>query len=135
MGFAKAAEEAVKIREKEAKRLEKLKELLWKEIKKAVPQATRHAAGAKTLPHILNVAFPGASKNLVARLDALGLAVSSGAACSTRAQEASYALLAMGIPEELARRSIRFSLGRSTTEREIKQAAKWVKEARRDVAK
>ncbi|MEK7076719.1 MAG: cysteine desulfurase family protein, partial [Patescibacteria group bacterium] len=129
VGFAKAMEEAIKIREKESKRVEKLKELLWREIKKKAPEAIRNGEGAKTLPHILNVAFPNASKNLVARLDALGLAVSAGAACSTRSQEASYVLTAMGIPKELARRSIRFSLGRGTTKTEIQKAAKAVRQA------
>ncbi|OGG41326.1 MAG: hypothetical protein A3D64_03260 [Candidatus Wildermuthbacteria bacterium RIFCSPHIGHO2_02_FULL_49_9] len=132
VGFAKAVEEAVKIREKEAKRVEKLKEFLWKEIKKVAPEAIRNTPEKNALPHILNVAFPNASKNLVAHMDALGVAVSSGAACSARSQETSYVLRAMGVSEELARRSIRLSLGRGTMESEIKRVAKIVQEAERE---
>ncbi len=129
VGFVRAAEEAIKIQAKEAKRLGKLRECLWKKIKKAVPGAVRNTPNKNTLPHILNAAFPNASKNLVARLDALGVAVSSGAACSTRSQEASYALLAMGIPEDIARRSIRFSLGRETTKKDAHKIGKIIKNA------
>ena len=122
----------MKIREKEAKRVEKLKEFLWKEIKKVAPEAIRNTPEKNALPHILNVAFPNASKNLVAHMDALGVAVSSGAACSARSQETSYVLRAMGVSEELARRSIRLSLGRGTMESEIKRVAKIVQEAERE---
>lgn len=127
VGFAKAMEKAIKIREKEAKRLGKLKESLWEEIKKNAPNAIRNAEDTEVLPNILNVSFPNAPKNLVARFDMLGVAVSSGSACSARSQKASHVLRAMGISEELSHQSIRFSLGIGTTEEEIRKTIQTVR--------
>ena len=52
-------------------------------------------------------------------LDERGIAASSGSACTSGTLEPSHVLLAMGIPPEVAHGSIRFSLGRETTEKEI----------------
>jgi len=52
-------------------------------------------------------------------LDAEGIAASSGSACTSGTLEPSHVLLAMGIPPEIAHGSIRFSLGRETTEKDI----------------
>jgi len=59
---------------------------------------------------------------LVISLDLKGLAVSSGAACSSGASEPSHVLLAMGLSAERARASVRFSLHRLTSEEEVDQA-------------
>jgi cysteine desulfurase len=63
---------------------------------------------------------------LVIALDLKGLAVSSGAACSSGASEPSHVLLAMGLPAERARASVRFSLHRLTSEEEVDQAIELV---------
>jgi cysteine desulfurase len=63
---------------------------------------------------------------LVIALDLKGLAVSSGAACSSGASEPSHVLLAMGLPVERARSSVRFSVHRHTTEEEIDRAIELV---------
>ena len=64
------------------------------------------------LPHVLDVSFPGASgEALVEALDLEGIAVSSGSACHSGSTEPSPVLLAMGVPVELARAALRFSLG------------------------
>ena len=133
VGFAKAAELALAAREKESKRLEALRDRLWEGIKKIVPDAEKNPAvesavrsaqtsGAQTrpLPNLLNVYFPGhAAQDLLTRLDLEGLAASSGSACRSRALEPSYVIEALGYPNERARSSIRLSLGRPTTEKDI----------------
>ena len=65
-------------------------------------------------------------ETLVISLDLKGLAVSSGAACSSGANEPSHVLLAMGLSAERAQSSVRFSLHRMTTEEDIDQATNLV---------
>jgi cysteine desulfurase len=88
-------------------------------------QGIRHAGGvtvngdpAYRLPHLSNLSFAGLDgEGLVAAL--ASVAVSSGSACSSGSMEASYVLRALGVSPELARNSVRFSLGRYTTREEI----------------
>jgi cysteine desulfurase len=71
----------------------------------------------------LNVYFPGrAAQDLLTRFDLAGLAASSGSACRSRALESSYVIEALGYSKERAKSSIRFSLGRPTTEENINAA-------------
>jgi cysteine desulfurase len=74
------------------------------------------------LPHNLNVAFPGVegASLLMALTD---VAVSSGAACSSASAEPSHVLRALGLPDDLAKASLRFGLGRWTTAEEVDFAA------------
>src|SRR6516164_9651886 len=79
-----------------------------------------NGAGAPRVPSTANVRFDAIEgEALVIALDLKGLAVSTGAACSSGAIEPSHVLLAMGLKPERARASIRFSLGKQTTEEEI----------------
>lgn len=75
----------------------------------------------------LNVRVPGVDgQTLLATLDAEGLAVSSGSACSSEQPRPSHVLLALGLDEDQARSSLRFGLSRFTTEDEIDTAARLV---------
>jgi cysteine desulfurase len=79
------------------------------------------------LPGLLSVIARGADGNAIAMsLDLAGLAVSVGSACTTGSTEVSHVLAAMGYPEEEARGSLRLSLGRTTTEAEVAEAAEVV---------
>jgi cysteine desulfurase len=79
--------------------------------------------------HILNVSFIGIQGEALAyELRAAGLAVASGSACTTLSSQApSHVLQAMGRPQALAHAAVRFSLGRSTTEREVDAAAERIR--------
>jgi cysteine desulfurase len=80
-------------------------------------------AGAARVPNITNVSFEGIDgEAMVIALDLKGLAVSTGAACSSGAIEPSHVLLAMGLRAESARCSLRFSLGKQNTQEEIDYA-------------
>jgi cysteine desulfurase len=82
-----------------------------------------NGGGTARVPNTSNVWFPSLDgEALVIGLDLKGLAVSSGAACSSGASEPSHVLQAMGLPMERARASLRFSLHRQTTADEIDQA-------------
>jgi cysteine desulfurase len=68
----------------------------------------------------LNVSFPGLeAESLLINLDLAGICASSGSACMVGSIVPSHVLLAMGVPPELARGSVRFSLGKQTTCEEV----------------
>lgn len=76
-------------------------------------------------PHILNLGFIGVhGEALMAELPNLAVATSS--ACTSAQGEVSHVLRAMGVPEQLAHASLRFSVGRFTTEQEVDLAVEWV---------
>jgi cysteine desulfurase len=137
VGFAKAVELIIASRDKENKKIAALRQQLWQGIKNIFPQAEVNGfltnGGAmndgtmndntSTLPNILNVYFPGhEAQDLLTKFDLGGLAASSGSACRSRALEASYVIEAMGYSKERAKSSIRFSMGRPTTEEDIATA-------------
>lgn len=79
-------------------------------------------------PHILNLSF-GCVHGDALQAELEGLGVSAGSACSSSARGASHVLRALGVPDALAHSSLRFSLGRWTTEAEVDAAAEGVKDA------
>ena len=70
---------------------------------------------------------------VVNALDLEGIAVSTGSACTSGSSEPSHVLSAMGYPEDVARGAVRISLGRSTTDAEVAQAATAIPRVLRDV--
>src|SRR5437660_12455893 len=86
--------------------------------------------GAPRVPNTTNIFFDGIEgEALVIALDLKGLAVSTGAACSSGAIEPSHVLTAMGMSPDRARASIRFSLGQQNTMEEVEFAVGLVGEA------
>jgi cysteine desulfurase len=95
----------------------------------AVEDAGVNGLGALRVPNTTNFWFDHVEgEALVIALDLKGLAISSGAACSSGAIEPSHVLLAMGLPHQRARASIRVSLGKQTTQEDIDFAAKIIPE-------
>ncbi len=91
--------------------------------------AWRNGEAARSVPHILNVSFEGVEgESLLAALRGR-LAVSTGSACTSALQEASYVLRALGRSEVLSESSLRFGLGRPTSEDDIDTAVAAVSEA------
>jgi len=90
-----------------------------------VPGLTLNGPEAERLPNTLNVSFPGISgSDLMAGLP--DLAASLGSACHAGQEAISPVLAAMGVPVELARGAVRFSVGFPTTRAEVDQAAAWL---------
>jgi cysteine desulfurase len=85
--------------------------------------------GACTVPHIVNVSFEGVEGESLLADIGTGLAVSTGSACSSASREPSYVLRALGRDDRLAESSLRFSLGRYTTESDVRRAAEIVRGA------
>jgi cysteine desulfurase len=97
-----------------------LRERLEAGIRAATPAAVVLGANAERLPNTTLVALPGGrAETLVIAFDLDGIAISSGAACSSGKVAPSHVLAAMGRPAELARGAIRISTGYATTEAEV----------------
>jgi cysteine desulfurase len=104
----------------ESARMAALRDRLESGILARVPDCGVNGCGAPRTPNTTNIYFDGLEgEALVIALDLKGFAVSSGSACSSGAVEPSHVLLAMGLPRERARASLRFSLGRSNTEEQV----------------
>jgi cysteine desulfurase len=71
------------------------------------------------LPHVTNIAFNGVEGTVFVSRLVKHMAISTGSACTSATLEPSYVLKAMGLPDQLAGASIRFSLGRWTTREEV----------------
>ena len=134
LGLAEALALAVAERAAEAPRLAALRDRLLARLRAAIGQRlvvhTPGVAGAPgtAAPHILSVSIrPGAApvdgEMLLLGLDLAGVAVSSGSACTSGALEPSHVLLAAGVPRETAAATVRFSLGRTTTEADVDAGA------------
>lgn len=121
--FAVAAELAEAEREIEARRLAALRDALVRGILSTVPEAQLLGDPAARLPGNAHVLFPGATgETLLFLLDQAGVAVSTGSACQAGIPEPSHVVQAMGRTDAEARQVLRFTLGRSTTERDIARA-------------
>jgi cysteine desulfurase len=123
VGLGKAAEIARKSLADDARRVSALRDDLQQGLLERVPQSRVNGGAAPRTPNTTNLVFPGIEgEALLIALDLKGLACSVGAACSSGAVEPSHVLSAIGLPPEEARASLRFSLGRHTTAKEIEFA-------------
>jgi len=128
-GMAAAAQLARRNCEAEQARQGCLRDLLAQSIEANVPSATQNGTSARRLANTLNVSFVGIeSEMLLIAMDLKGVCASAGSACMVGSVSASHVLVAMGLPLDRARSAIRFSLGKRTTEAEIKQAGEIVAE-------
>jgi cysteine desulfurase len=100
------------------------------EVRRLIPIAVFTAEGTPCLPTHVHLRVPRVSAQVaLMNLDRLGVAASSGAACSSGSVEPSHVLLATGLAEDEAAEGLRFSFGRGNTEREAKIAAALLAEA------
>ena len=123
VALAVAAELAVRDREDEALRVGRLRDALVEGVLEAVPDAVLRGAapGPDRLPGNAHLTFPGCEgDSLLYLLDARGIECSTGSACQAGVPQPSHVLSAMGIPDPEARGALRFSLGRTTTEVDVK---------------
>jgi cysteine desulfurase len=121
VGFGKAAELARAERESEAARVLALRERLRKGIQAGLDLVTVNGSLEHRLPGNLNLSFAYVEGEAL-MMAVKDVAVSSGSACTSASLEPSYVLRAMGVSEDLAHSSIRFGLGRFTTEEEVDYA-------------
>ena len=121
VGFGRAAEIRRQEMGSEHPRLEALRNRLRDGLLQALDGVSINGSMAHRLPNNLNVSFAGVEgEALLMALD--DIAVSSGSACTSATKEPSYVLRALGVPDELARASIRFGLTRLNTDEEVDYA-------------
>jgi len=107
-------------------RLANLRERLTTGLRAGCGDLVEHGHPDERLPNTLSVALPGRNANRLVGDLAEDLAVSAGSACHSGATMISYVLQAMGIEPELARATVRLSVGRFTTEEEIDRAVELI---------
>ncbi len=119
IGLGKACELAAENMEEENTRIRELRDMLEHGILETCPDTIVN--GKNRLPNTLNVSFEYLEgEAILLMLDDLGIQASSGSACASGSLEPSHVMRAMGVPFTAAHGSIRFSLSRYTTEKEIK---------------
>jgi cysteine desulfurase len=125
VGFGEAAAICAREMEGEAARTRNLRDRLLARLQAGLDGVRVNGSLAQRLPANLNLGFPGVHAD--ALLTALPeIAVSTGSACSSAAPEPSHVLRALGLTEAEARSSVRFGLGRTTTEDEVDYVAERV---------
>ncbi len=118
--FAAALAETVADRPVEAPRLAGLRDRLLAGVVERVPTALVTVPGGDRLPGIAHLTFPGCDgESLQFLLDSRGIAASAASACSAGVLRPSAVLLAMGVPADRARTSVRFSFGHTSTEADV----------------
>ncbi len=125
VGMAAALDRAQERRHGEAERVFELKKIFLDMLTNLIPAAEVNGDAKHTAPHIINVSFPGFdNERLMMELDEAGIQVATGSACAADSGEPSHVLKAIGLPDRLARSSLRFSFGRATTKKDIEVTAR-----------
>jgi len=120
VGFAKAVEICLSEMSKESKRLIKLRDAFIKKVLKEIPDSYLNGHPKNRLPNNANVRFSFVEgESILFQLDSMGIAISTASACSSPKLEPSHVLIAMGLKHEEAHGSLRISMGRWTTEKDI----------------
>ncbi|MFH0715126.1 MAG: cysteine desulfurase family protein, partial [Candidatus Diapherotrites archaeon] len=125
-GFAQAVKE---LNEKDCKKMKLLRNKLVEGLEK-IPDVKLNGPCEKRLCNNASISFQGIEgEGLLLKLDAKGIAVSTGSACSSQSLQPSHVLLAIGLSHERAHGTIRYTLSKFTTAKEISYAIKETKKA------
>lgn len=119
VGFGKAAEIAHAEMAKDAERLSKLRDRLESELKNSLEEVYINGNPAHRMPHVTNMSFKHVEGEGLMMTFNQNIALSSGSACTSASLEPSYVLVALGLGDDLAHSSLRFSLGRFNTDEDI----------------
>jgi cysteine desulfurase len=129
VGFAEAVKLALKKREQESKQVAQLRDWLQESLLSSISHSYLNGHPAHRLYNNLSLRFDYIEgESLVIGISQKGVAASTGSACSSPKLEPSHVLLATGVKPAQAHGSLRLSLGRWTTQKEVEQAAKVIKE-------
>jgi cysteine desulfurase len=119
VGFGKAAEIAMKEMDQDAARLSKLRDRLQTALMEKLEEVTINGNVNSRMPHVTNMSFKHVEGEGLMMTFNQEIGLSSGSACTSASLEPSYVLVAMGLGDDLAHSSLRFSLGRFTTDEDI----------------
>ena len=127
VGFGKACELCRLDMEEDTKRISKLRDYLETELMK-LEEAYINGSTEHRLPHVTNISFKHVEGEGLLMGFNKNIALSSGSACTSASLEPSYVLKALGLGDDLAHSSLRFGLGRFTTEDQIDYTIKAISE-------
>lgn len=120
IGLAKALDLVQERRHDESRRLQELQQQFVEQLEEQLPQAAINGSRKLRLPNNVHITLPGSdNERLLIQLDEAGILCAAGSACSASSEEPSHVLRAMGMSDDEARASLRFSMGRSTDEAAI----------------
>lgn len=119
VGFGKAAEIAKNEMEKDAAHVSRLRDKLEQALMKGLEEVYVNGNPDHRMPHVSNLSFKHVEGEGLMMTFNQNIALSSGSACTSASLEPSYVLIAMGLGDDLAHSSLRFSLGRFTKEEDI----------------
>lgn len=123
VGFAKALEIAQLLRPTELKRLQQLQNNFIKQLQTSIPSVVING-GMQRLPNNVHITIPGTdNERIMIQLDEQGIVCAVGSACSASNEEPSHVLKAIGLTDVEAQASLRFSMGRKTSQKELSTAA------------
>jgi cysteine desulfurase len=124
VGMATAVRAAVADQPRRAAELAALRDELIASVRRVVPDAIVNGDPDHRLPGNAHLTFPGCEgDSLLMLLDAKGIECSTGSACTAGVAQPSHVLLAMGVEPALARGSLRFSLGHTSTAQDVRELA------------
>lgn len=122
VGFARALEIAQASRHEESQRLHTLQQQFMNLLEQQLPAARINGSRKVRLPSNVHITIPGQdNERLLMALDEAGIMAAAGSACLASSEEPSHVLKAMGASDEDAQSSLRFTLGRDTTEADVRR--------------
>lgn len=125
VGLAKALELVQANRNQENARLIKLRDFLIKRILQTIPKSRLNGHPTKRLPNNINVTILDVEgEAMLLYLDEYGIEAATGSACDSSSLDPSHVIMALGLPYEFAHGSLRFTLGKSTTAKDINYVLK-----------
>jgi len=127
VGFGKACELCMQEMESDTQRISKMRDHLEKELLK-LEEAYVNGSREHRLPHVANISFKHVEGEGLLMGFNKNIALSSGSACTSASLEPSYVLKALGLGDDLAHSSLRFGLGRFTTDEQIEYTIKAISE-------
>ncbi len=123
VGFAAALELAQSMRHEEDQRLEQLQRIFFDLLEHEIPSVIINGSRKHRLAGNMHVTIPGQdNERMLLALDEAGIMAAAGSACLASSEEPSHVLKAMGLSDAAAQSSLRFTMGRGTTEAEIRRA-------------
>lgn len=129
VGLAAALELAQQQRHDEVRRLTELQRLFIELATEGVSTAQINGSLKKRLPNNVHLTIPGTdNERLIYQLEAAGILAAAGSACSASNDEPSHVLKAIGLTDEEAQASLRFTMGRQTTEADVRQTIQALQE-------
>ncbi len=128
VGLAVALDIVQGRRHDETARLQQLQQLFIRELEQAIPGVIINGSRKHRLPNNVHITIPGTdNERLIFQLDDAGILCAAGSACSASNDDPSHVLRAMGVADDDARASLRFTMGRQTTEDHIRTTVEKLK--------